>query len=209
MARAREQQRGARRGRDAEAIGVAQRVRAAGQPRDEPRQAAEQAQAGADVGDDRIGRREARHRRERQRPGGELRERAGFGVDVAIAQHEIGRERQRAGDRAGRRGCRVARGGVGRDDARIVAAAADDERTLRVAAMRTREDVERQRRESSRPRPRSARCVHPPEVAELPSDRPSSASSRARRWASLAQKNSSSCGGVTGVPASIACACPR
>ena len=41
------------------------------------------------------------------------------------------------------------------------------------------------------------------------SDSPSSASSFARSAASFAQKNSSSCGGATGVPASIACACPR
>ena len=74
------QQRGERRGRDADARRVTQRVRAFGQARGQARQAAEQAQAAADFGDQRVGRRDARHRRERQRPRGELRERAGFAV---------------------------------------------------------------------------------------------------------------------------------
>ena len=56
----------------------------------------------------------------------------------------------------------------------------------------------------------STACQHSrrqPQIAA--SESPISASSAARRWASFAQKNSSSCGGLTGVPASIACACPR
>jgi hypothetical protein len=38
---------------------------------------------------------------------------------------------------------------------------------------------------------------------------PSSANSVARKDSSPAEKNSSSCGGMTDVPLSIACACPR
>ena len=78
---------------------------------------------------------------------GELRERAGFGVAVAIAQHELGRERQRAGEELLRTNARGARRGVGRDDARVMAAAAHHERTRIVRRDRARENVERQRRE--------------------------------------------------------------
>ena len=146
VAGAREQQRSPRRGREAEAIRVAQRVHAAGKMRHEPRQATEQAEAAADVGDDRIGRGETRHRRERQRQGGELRERARFGIAVAIAQNEMGCERQRARNELLVANAGVTRRGVGRDHARVMPAAADHERT-RVVGRRlcARENVERQR----------------------------------------------------------------
>ncbi len=142
------QQRGERRGRDADARRVTQRVRACGQARGQARQAAEQAQAAADFRDQRVGRRDARHRRERQRPRGELRERARFAVAVAVAQQQFRRQRQRARHELSGADAGVARDRVGGDDARVVAAAADDEGTRCVGGRgRAREDVERQRGE--------------------------------------------------------------
>jgi hypothetical protein len=97
VSRPREQQCGFGCGRDAEAIRITEGMGAAGEARDETGQAAEQAQACADIGNDRIGRRETRHRREREGPGRKLCESARFGVDVAVAQHELRRKRERAG----------------------------------------------------------------------------------------------------------------
>ncbi len=139
---------------------------------------------------------------------------------IALAQHEVGRERERRRDELPGAHSGIARGGVGADDARRASAGGHRERHRGVSGrVPSREDVERQRRqEAGRPRAwRSAgsESVHraegsprgSPQIAA--SESPSSASSAARRCASFAQKNSSSCGGLTGVPASIACAWPR
>src|SRR6185436_4881949 len=148
------------------------------------------------------------------------RERAGLGIAVAIAQDELRCERQCAGNQLLRTdACGPCRG-VGRDDTWVMAAAGDDERTRIVRRDRARENVERQRREEETgpEHAASTRVVETPDAAGqaealalqiASSDSPSSASSAARRWASFAQKNSSSCGGFTCVPESIACAWPR
>ena len=208
-----EQQGGVGRGRDAEPARVAQVAGARHELRHERPQPTEQAQAAADVGDHGIGRRETRKRREGQRPRGDLRERAGFGGLVAIAQGEIGSERERPRHELPVTDPRRLRSGIGHHDARIVSPAADDERTRGHRGVEpAREDVEGQRwEEETGPQchgrmtwRRQACCGQ-----MAASESPSSASSRARSGASLAQKNSSSCGGATRVPASMACACPR
>ena len=94
------------------------------------------------------GRRQARVGRERQRPRRELRERARFAVGIAIAGMHFRRERECRGNQLPGADAGFARCRVGGDDARIVPAAADDERVRGVSRrLRASEDVERQRRE--------------------------------------------------------------
>jgi hypothetical protein len=102
-------------------------------------------------------------RRERQRPRRELRERARLGVAVAVAQDELRRERERGRQQLAGADARGVRGGVGGDDARRAAAAADDQRSLDVGhCLRAREDVERQRgEEEAGPERHIAFTCHP------------------------------------------------
>ena len=82
-----------------------------------------------------------------------MRERARFCRVVAIAQHEVGCHRQCAGHELVMANPGRLRRGIGRDDARIVSTAADDERTRGFSRVqRAREDVEGQRgKEEARP----------------------------------------------------------
>ena len=67
---------------------------------------------------------------------------------VAIAGAELRRERERRGNQLAGTDAGLVRRRIRRDDTRIVAAAADDERMRGVIRrLRAREDVERQRRE--------------------------------------------------------------
>ena len=214
-----EQQGGGGRRRQCQPRVVAQVARAVRKPRRQGRQPAEEPQAAADLDEHRGGRREGDDRRELCRPRRHGFERGGLGLRGALAQHEVGRERERRRDELPGAHSGIARGGVRADDARRASAGGHRERLRGVSGrVPPREDVERQRRqedacpEHGEARRKSAHRAEgsprgSPQMAA--SESPSRASSAARRCASFAQKNSSSCGGLTGVPASIACAWPR
>ena len=195
-----------RRGREREPRRVAQIVRAARELRREPPQASEEPQTAADLGQHRVRRRERHRRRELRGPGRDRRERRGLELRITIAERDVGHERKRRRDELAWHDGGGVRGGIRGDDARVMPAGRDGERTRGVGRReRAGEDVERQRRQPQARPQHDARYVR----QIVCSDNPISANSAARRCASFAQKNSSSCGGLTGVPASIACACPR
>ena len=94
-AHAREGERGERRRRDGEARRVAALGEAAGQRRDDRVEAAEELRLPPISASTASRRREAHGGREREREGRDRLERRRFGRDVALAQREVGRERQR------------------------------------------------------------------------------------------------------------------
>jgi hypothetical protein len=116
-------------------------------PFDQRRQSAEQPYAAFDLGQDGVGWRNTHVRREREQQRRHFRQRRFFRARVAIAQHDIGRERERRGDQLAVADAGSARASVRGDHARIVAVAGDDERVLRVRRCGACEDVERKRRQ--------------------------------------------------------------
>ena len=221
--------------RHADVCREASRLHTFHESRDELRAAAEQAQASADLRHPGGGRHQAHRWREAERERRELRKRRLFRRKVARLLHELGRKRVRGGQQHLLAQPGGTRGVIQRDDARHMPAAVHDERP-RVHLWRpgAREDVQRERWESERgpehpeisegEGAKRASGTRQDELvdnvndlatprylgSQIPdSDNPISARSSARRCASFAQKNSSSCGGLTVVPASIACTWPR
>ena len=192
-----------RRGREGEPRRITEIVRAARELDRQSLQAAEKAQAAADLGKHRIGWRERHRRRELSRPGRDPGECRTLELAIAVAQHDARGEDERRRDKLLRRDGGIERGGIGGDDVRIVAAGSDGERPRGVSRrLRSREDVERQRRKQQagpqhvvRPNAGIITRASGALFQIVASDSPISASSAARRCASFAQKNSSSCGG--------------
>jgi hypothetical protein len=93
-----EKQRCRWRGSERELHVITEVARAGRQLRRELREAAEEPQACADFHEHCIGRSERDSRRELRRPRRDGGERVGLGAGIAVAQHELGRERERCGN---------------------------------------------------------------------------------------------------------------